>query len=635
MKTTKLFSSFLGFDALIQLDNSRDILLTNFGKTTLKDRYLNESETFQELFGRVAAWYSDNQDHAQRIYDYLSLHWFMAATPVLSNAGSKIALPISCYLNTMGDSLQEIAKTFDETFWLSCRGGGIGTSYSNIRSIGEKVSNKGVTSGIIPFIHMQDSSTLAISQGNLRRGSSAAYLHVTHPEIEEFIDMRRPMGDPNRQNLNIHNAVVISDLFMNAVENDSNWSLISPKDGATIKTIKARDLWIRILKTRIETGEPYLWFENNVNKARPETYKKLGLKINQSNLCNEIALTTGLDHLNQHRTAVCCLSSVNMETYDQWRNNEIFVEDVLRFLDNVLTDFINKTDNLPGFERARYSAMRERSVGLGLMGFHSFLQGKKVPFESVIAKSYNKKVWSNLKIQADLANKKLADERGACPDALEAGIHVRLSNMFAIAPTASISIIAGGASACIEPIVSNIFKQKTLSGSFTVKNKYLEALLQSKTIELLGKNSSPKGFQIADLDEWNKKQWASIIEHNGSVQHLDYLTVDEKDTFKTAFEIDQRWIIEHAVDRQEHICQGQSLNLFLPTNISKKLLSDLHFLAWRKGLKGLYYCRSTSVGSATKLTHPSHISGEMPTDKIGGVVLKEKLPSFDECLACQ
>ncbi|MBN8827787.1 MAG: ribonucleoside-diphosphate reductase subunit alpha [Sphingobacteriia bacterium] len=592
----------------ITTDKSRDELLTDFGKAVLIDRYLMEGESFQDLFARVALYYGDNPDHSQRLYDYMSKLWFMPATPILSNGGTSRGLPISCFLNEAPDSLQGIVDLWEENVWLAARGGGIGSYWGNLRSIGETVRGNGKTSGIIPFIKVQDTMTLAISQGSLRRGSSAVYLPIDHPEIEEFIDLRRPTGgDPNRKALNIHHGVVINDAFMHAVENDGEWELKSPHNEKVIRTIKARELWIKLLTTRIETGEPYLLFIDHVNKAIPEHHKKLGLHVKMSNLCSEITLPTGLDHLGNERTAVCCLSSLNLEFFEAWKDEPQFIPDVMRFLDNVLEDFINKAPD--SMSRAKYSAQRERSVGLGTMGFHSFLQSKTIPFESVMAKVWNKKVYQHIKEQADKASYDLAVERGPCPDAAECGVMERFSNKIAIAPTASISVIAGNSSPGIEPYAANVFIQKTLSGSFTVRNKHLTRLLESK-----GMN--------------NENVWSSITTHEGSVQHLDFLNKDEKDVFKTATEIDQRWLIELAADRTPFVCQAQSLNIFLPANVHKRDLHQIHFQAWKKGVKSLYYSRSSSLQRSDKVSHKVEKVEHKPSEGSSS-------SNYDECLSCQ
>jgi len=591
----------------VQTDPSRDALLTDFGKKTLVDRYLLPGESYQDMFARVARAYADDVAHAQRLYDYMSKLWFMPATPVLSNGGADRGLPISCFLNSVDDSLGDIVNTWTENVWLASNGGGIGTYWGGVRSIGEKVGQNGQTSGIIPFIRVMDSLTLAISQGSLRRGSAAVYLDVHHPEIEEFLEIRKPSGDFNRKSLNLHHGLNISDAFMEAVRDDADFELRSPKSGEVVKSVNARKLWQKILELRLQTGEPYIIFSDTVNNNMPAHQRKLGLKVRQSNLCSEIMLATGLDHLGRDRTAVCCLSSINAETYQEWKSDPDFIEDVFRFLDNVLQDFIDRAPD--EMERARYSAWRERSVGLGLMGFHSFLQKLGVAFESSTARSWNRILFKHIRQQADIASVKLAEERGACPDAAEQGVKARFSHKLAIAPTASISIICGGTSAGIEPIPANVYTHKTLSGSFTVKNPYLEEVLDKK-----GENTATV--------------WSSILEHEGSVQHLDCLSEDEKAIFKTAFEIDQRWVIEHAADRTPFICQSQSLNIFLPGDVNKWDLHMLHWTAWEKGVKSLYYCRSKSVqragyaGSGEKSEIERSMEQAAPTD-------------YEECLGCQ
>jgi ribonucleoside-diphosphate reductase alpha chain len=588
----------------IRIDPTRDALLTDFGKKTLEDRYLLTGETFQGMFARVASAYADNADHAQRIYDYMSKLWFMPATPILSNGGADRGLPISCFLNTVDDSLDGIVETWNENVWLASNGGGIGTYWGSVRSIGEKVGQNGQTSGIIPFIRVMDSLTLAISQGSLRRGSAACYLDVHHPEIEEFLEIRKPSGDFNRKSLNLHHGLNITDEFMEAVREDAEFGLRSPKSGEVVKKISARKLWQKILELRLQTGEPYLLFVDTVNRAMPAHQRKLGLKVKQSNLCSEIMLHTGLDHLGKDRTAVCCLSSLNAEKFLEWKGDEQFLDDIFRFLDNVLEDFIQRAPD--EMARAVYSARRERSVGLGLMGFHSFLQSQNVPMESAAAKAWNNAMFRHIRRGADAASVKLAKERGPCPDAADVGVMARFSHKLAIAPTASISIICGGTSAGIEPIPANIYTHKTLSGSFSVKNPYLEAVLEEK-----GENKP--------------SIWASILEHEGSVQHLECLTDDEKLVYKTAFEIDQRWVIELAGDRTPYICQAQSLNIFIPGDVDKWDLHMLHWSAWEKGLKSLYYCRSKSVQRAA-------FAG---TDRVVAERVEAPKTDYEECLACQ
>lgn len=600
----------------IAIDPKKDDKLSNFGKAVLKDRYLMPNETPQDLFARVSAYYADDQQHADRLYNYISNLWFMPATPILSNGGTDRGLPISCFLNESSDSLEGIVGLWNENVWLAAKGGGIGSFWGNVRSIGETVKGNGKTSGIVPFIKVMDSQTLAISQGSLRRGSAAVYLPINHPEIEEFIDLRRPTGgDPNRRSLNLHHGVSVTDEFMRAVEKDAEFELKSPYNGATIEVVNARSLWIKLLTARVETGEPYILFIDAVNKAIPKHHQTLSLNVKTSNLCSEITLPTGIDHLGKDRTAVCCLSSLNLEFYDEWKDNAEMIEDVMRFLDNVLQDFIDKAPD--AMYKAKYSAMRERSVGLGVMGFHSFLQSKNVPLESAMSKVWNKKIFQQIKQGVDKASKLLAKERGACPDAAEVGIDERFSNKMAIAPTASISIIANNSSPGIEPFAANAFTQKTLTGSFSVRNKNLLKVLESK-----GKNTE-------DI-------WSSITINEGSVQHLDFLDEHEKMVFKTAHEIDQRWMIDLSAERQDYICQAQSLNVFLPGNVSKKELHEVHFRAWQKGLKSLYYCRSTSVQRADKVSNKSE-SDEMfakVTPKIEESA-SEPESKYEECLACQ
>lgn len=597
----------------VKIDRSRDELLTDFGKTTLVDRYLLPDESYQDMFARVAEAYGDDIEHSQRLYDYMSQLWFMPATPVLSNGGAKRGLPISCFLNAVDDSLDSIVNCWTENVWLASNGGGIGTYWGNVRSIGEKIGQAGETSGIIPFIRVMDSLTLAISQGSLRRGSAAVYLDIHHPEIEEFLEIRKPSGDFNRKSLNLHHGLNISDEFMHAVRDGKEFGLRSPKTGEVIKTVDARKIWQKILEMRLQTGEPYMVFSDTVNKALASHQRAQGLKVQQSNLCSEIMLATGKDKYGKQRTAVCCLSSVNAEKFDEWKNEEGFIEDLMRFLDNVLQDYI---DNAPAeMSDAVYSAMRERSVGLGLMGFHSMLQSKNIPFESAMAKALNKRLFKHIRSGADAASVKLAHERGACPDAEDAGMMARFSHKLAVAPTASISIICGGASAGIEPIPANIYTHKTLSGSFTVKNRHLEALLESK-----GENTP---------DTWN-----SILEDEGSVQNLDCLTDQEKITFRTAFEIDQRWVLEHAADRTPFICQAQSLNIFIPGDVDKWDLHMLHWTAWEQGLKSLYYCRSKSVQRAAFAGADPARAGE-PVSEMDAAMAAAAPTNYDECLACQ
>jgi len=625
------------------IDRSRNSRLTRFGEATLEDRYLLPGEDAQDMFARVAMHYADDTAHAQRMYDYISNLWFMPSTPVLSNGGTQRGLPVSCFLNEADDSLNGIVDLWNENVWLASKGGGIGSYWGNLRSIGEKVGRNGKTSGIMPFIKVMDALTLAISQGSLRRGSAATYLPVWHPEIEEFIEMRRPTGgDTNRKSLNLHHGIVIPDAFMRAVEEDGEWGLTSPKDGSVIRRVSARALWVRILTARIETGEPYLLFIDHVNRAIPQHHKLAGLQVKMSNLCSEITLPTGIDRFGEQRTAVCCLSSLNLEHFLEWQEHPHFISDCLRFLDNVLQDFIERAPD--AMKRARYAAQRERSVGLGVMGFHSFLQAQNVPWESVMAKVWNKKIFSHVKKHADTASINLAALKGSCPDAKDYGMSERFSNKIAIAPTASISIICGGTSPGIEPMVGNAYTHKTLSGSFPVRNKQLEAVLEN-----YGKN--------------DEETWTRITLNEGSVQELAFLSEHEKRVFKTAFEIDQRWVIDLAADRTPFICQSQSLNVFLPANVHKRDLHQIHFQAWKKGVKSLYYCRSRSVQRAENgNTAKSHFNQDNVVQLHGVMAQGEgepRLPiglelalasaasamttlkndnesnKYEECLACQ
>jgi len=463
----------------------------------------------------------------------------------------------------------------------------------------------------MPFIKVMDSLTLAISQGSLRRGSAACYLPIDHPEIEEFIEMRRPTGgDPNRRALNLHHGVLVTDAFMRAVELDEQWPLKSPYDGTVQSSMSARNLWIRLLTARVETGEPYIVFIDTVNRMIPQHHKLAGLTVKTSNLCSEITLPTGIDKSGRDRTAVCCLSSLNLETYDEWKDEKIMLEDIMKFLDNVLTDFITRAPE--SFSDATYAAMRERSVGLGVMGFHSFLQKNSIPIESVMAKVWNNKMFKQIDKEVNAASVKLAEERGPCPDAADYGIMERFSNKTAIAPTASISIICGGASPGIEPVAANSYTHKTLSGSFNVRNKYLKQIL-------------------AKYEKDTDEVWSSITTNQGSISHLDFLSDLEKDVFKTAFEIDQRWLIDHSADRTPYVSQAQSLNVFLPADVHKKDLHQIHFQAWKKGLKSMYYCRSKSIQRAEVINQTvANAAKNQPAETTNG-----EAANYEECLSCQ
>lgn len=580
--------------------NDRDNLLTDFGKTTLKDRYLLPEETSpQEAFMRAAKAYSDNEEMANRIYDYASKMWFMYSTPILSNGGTGRGMPISCFLNYVGDSREGLTGHYTENAWLTSIGGGIGGYWGDVRSDGTMTSGGSQSSGTIPFLHVVDSEIMAFSQGKTRRGSYAAYMDISHPEINEFLDIRKPSGgDIHRKCLNLHHGINISNEFMELIDKciseptyDDTWNLIDPHSKEIIKKVSARELWQKILENRVATGEPYVSFIDHINDALPETQKNLGLKVHHSNLCTEITLPTAQD-----RTAVCCLSSVNLETYDEWKDNKLFIPDLVRFLDNVLTSFIeNAPDNV---FRAKYSATQERSIGLGAMGFHAYLQKCNIPFESALAKAKNLNIFKHIKSEAVAESKRLAVKRGEAPD-ME-GTGMRNAHLLAVAPNASSSIICGTTSPSIEPYRANAYVQKTMSGSFLVKNKHLEKLLETKGIN-------------------NDKTWTSILANRGSVLHIKDLSDYEKDVFKTSIEINQQWIIEHAADRQEFICQGQSLNVFVPADVNIKELHDIHMLAWKRKLKTLYYCRSEAIKRA-----------ELVSLKVERTIIPEA-----DCLACE
>ena len=582
------------------IDYDRDGLLTDFGKTTLKDRYLLPDETSpQDGFMRAAKAFSDNDEMAERIYNYASKLWFMFSTPILSNGGTSRGMPISCFLNYVGDSREGLTGHYTENAWLASIGGGIGGYWGHVRSDGVATSGGSQSSGSIPFLHVVDSEIMAFSQGKTRRGSYAAYMDISHPEIIEFLEMRKPSGgDIHRKCLNLHHAVNISDEFMQLIEKciteptyDDSWNLIDPHTNEVVRTVSARDLWQKILEIRVATGEPYVSFIDTIYEAMPETQKKLGLNVHHSNLCTEITLPT-----DEHRTAVCCLSSVNLEKFDEWQNNNLFISDLVRFLDNALTYFI---ENAPdSVFRAKFSAANERSIGLGAMGFHAYLQSKGIPFEGALAKSMNLKIFRHIKEQAVAESKRLGIKRGEAPD-ME-GTGMRNAHLLAIAPNASSSIICGTTSPSIEPFRANAYVQKTMSGSFLVKNKYLEKLLEKKGIN-------------------TDKTWTSILANRGSVLHLKELSDFEKDTFKTAIEINQQWVIEHASDRQKFICQAQSVNVFVPADVNVKELHDIHMLAWKRKLKTLYYCRSEAIKRA-----------ELLSKKIERTIIPEA-----DCLACE
>ena len=599
----------------VKLDFKQDDLLDEFAITTLKDRYMVPGEESpQEAFARAAMAFADDEAHAQRLYDYVSKLWFMFSTPVLSNGGTTRGLPISCFLNYVEDSREGITDHYVENAFLSSFGGGIGGHWSDVRAQGTKTSKGSESTGVIPFVKVVDAEMLAFSQGVTRRGSYAAYLHMSHPEIEEFLDVRKPTGgDTNRKSINLHHGVVVPDSFMELIHSatkfdnfDDSWDLIDPHTRQVKRTVSARALWVKLLQNRMETGEPYIMFEDAVNNELPDFQKQKGLEVHHSNLCSEITLAT-----NDERTAVCCLSSVNLEYYDEWSKHPAFIPDLIRMLDNVLTDFIKRAPQQ--LDRAKFSAMRERSLGLGAMGFHAYLQKNGIPFESLGAQSVNQTIFQKIREDADKTTRKLAQEKGACPD--DDTCTVRNAHLLAIAPNASSSIICGNTSPSIEPFRANAFTQKTKSGSNLHKNKYLTEVLNKYKM---------------NTDE----VWKGIVANRGSVQHLEFLTQDEKDTFKTAFEIDQRWVVELGADRTPHISQAQSINVFVPADIHKKELHDIHFQAWKKGVKSLYYCRSKSIQRA------ENVEAGSSTDVTKNVYSKSsesnnKDNNYEECLSCQ
>ena len=585
----------------IKIDYSRDKLFDEFSIRTLEDRYMVADETSpQQAFARAAKVFSDDNDHAQRLYDYVSKHWFMFATPLLSNGGTERGLPISCFLNYVDDSREGITEHYTENAYLSSFGGGIGGTWSDIRSAGTKTSKGSESTGVIPFMKVVDAEMLAFSQGITRRGSYASYLHMSHPEIEEFLDIRKPTGgDTNRKCLNLHHGIVIPDKFMEIIHMatktegfDDSWELIDPHSGEVKKVVSARTLWVKLLQNRMETGEPYLMFEDAVQADLPDFQKRKGLRVNHSNLCSEITLAT-----NEERTAVCCLSSVNLEYYDEWKKVPAFIPDLVRMLDNVLTYFIERAPD--SLERAKYSAFRERSIGLGAMGFHAYLQKNKVPFEGMFASGLNEEMFSHIKSHAQKETLKLAVERGACPD--DDTCTVRNAHLLAIAPNASSSILCGNTSPSIEPFRANAYTQKTKSGSHLHKNKFLEDVL-----EKLGRNDD--------------NTWKSIVSNKGSVQHLDFLSDELKEIFKTAVEINQSWVVEHAAVRQQYVCQSQSVNLFFPPDVNKGDLHNIHMLAWAKNMKTLYYLRSEAISRA---------------DNVSNQIKREIIFEQEDCLSCE
>ena len=629
---------------MINIDLGRDDLLTKFGYETLGDRYLINDETSpQQAFARAACAFADDTAHAQRLYDYASKLWFMFATPVLSNAPTRKSwssypenfsqdayhtkmrgLPISCFLNHVDDSRSGLSAHYDENIWLASMGGGIGGYWGAVRSDGAATRNGSQSSGVIPFLKVVDSEIMAFNQGVTRRGSYAAYLDISHPEVEMFMAIRKPTGgDANRKCLNLHHGVVISDEFMECARDGRKWALKDPHTGETVKEVSARYLWEQLLNTRMQTGEPYIMYGDTVNDMRPEELKKLDLKILQSNLCSEITLPTGTDYNGESRTAVCCLSSVNLAKYDEWKKDEQFIPDLVRMLDNVLTAFISLAPD--SMSRAKYSAMMERSVGLGAMGFHTLLQQRHIPFASAAATALNKMVFKKIKSQALEASEVLGKERGAAEDVKRGGGTRRNMHLMAIAPNASSSIICGGTSPSIEPIRANVFTHKTLSGSHMIRNTELEKVLRThaqRELEALGKDVTDEA-----IDGWLRLQWDLITENGGSVSVLSYLDDYTKEVFATAMEIDQHWVVQHAADRAGYICQAQSVNLFFQPKSDVSYVHSVHWKAWSNKLKTLYYLRSEASKRAENVNSRENNYVRAETPPIAA--------SDDVCLSCE
>jgi ribonucleoside-diphosphate reductase alpha chain len=595
----------------IKIDLDRDRLFDELGIKRLQESYMKDDEKSpQERFAYVSKAFGSNDEHAQRLYEYSSRHWLSYSTPILSFGRSKRGLPISCFLPYLDDSAEGLVNTLSEVNWLSMLGGGVGIGLG-IRSADDK------SVGIMPHLRTYDASSLAYRQGRTRRGSYAAYLDISHPDIINFLEMRKPTGDPNLRTLNLHHGINITDDFMLLIEKamldpeaDDSWQLKDPHTQEVRETVSARELWQRILETRMLTGEPYIHYIDTSNRLMPEFQKKLGLSIKQSNLCSEIILPT-----DKQRTAVCCLSSVNLEYYDDWKDDKLFLRDVAEMLDNVLQHFI---DNAPdAISRARFSAMQERSIGVGALGFHALLQKKNIAFESALAKSINMQVFKHIRGKLNDANLELGNERGEAPDAKGTG--QRFSHLMAIAPNASSSIIMGNTSPSVEPYRANAYRQDTLSGSYLNKNKFLNSVIE--------KHLNPDPMGSIATEDYNEI-WSSIIANDGSVQHLDWMDEYTKDVFKTSMEIDQRWVVEHAADRQKYIDQAQSINLFFRPDVNVKYLHACHFLAWKQGLKTLYYCRSEKLAKADK------VSKKIERDIIQEIDLKS-IADGNECLACE
>jgi ribonucleoside-diphosphate reductase alpha chain len=594
----------------IKVDYTRDGLFDELGIKRLKESYMKEDELSpQERFAYVSKTFGTNAKHSQRLYEYSSRHWLSYSTPILSFGRSKRGLPISCFLPYLHDSAEGLVDCLAEVNWLSMMGGGVGIGIG-IRSSDDK------SVGVMPHLRTYDASSLAYRQGRTRRGSYAAYLNISHPDILIFLEMRKPTGDPNMRCLNLHHGINITDDFMHLIERamidpemDDTWELKDPHNGEVKDKISARELWQRILDMRMQTGEPYLHFIDSSNRAMPEFQKKLGLSIKQSNLCSEIILPTDKD-----RTAVCCLSSLNLEYYDDWKDDRLFLRDVAEMLDNVLQYFI---DNAPdSISRARFSATRERSIGIGALGWHALLQKNNLPWESASSTGLNHKIFGHIRKELDNANIQLGKERGEAPDATGTGR--RFSHMLAVAPNASSSIIMGNTSPSIEPLRANAYRQDTLSGSMLNKNKWLNRVIEKHLADESGDIST---------DEYNEI-WSSIIANDGSVQHLTWMDDWTKDVFKTSMEIDQRWVVQHAADRQQYIDQAQSVNLFFRPDSNIKYIHAVHFQAWKQGLKTLYYCRSEKIGKADK------ISKKIERQVMEEIDLKA-LATEDVCLACE
>jgi ribonucleoside-diphosphate reductase alpha chain len=590
----------------IRVDYSRDELFDVLGKIRLRESYMKEEEQSpQERFAYVSSTFGSNPEHAQRLYEHASRHWLSYSTPILSFGRSKRGMPISCFLNYIEDTAEGLVDNLSETNWLSMLGGGVGIGFG-IRSADDK------STGVMPHLKMYDASSLAYRQGRTRRGSYAAYLDISHPDIIPFLELRKPTGDQNMRCLNLHHGINIPDAFMEIIEKamldpefDDSWKLIDPNSGEHRETVSARELWQKILELRMQTGEPYLHFIDESNRKLPQWLKDKGLKVHQSNLCSEIILPT-----NEERTAVCCLSSLNLEYYDEWKDHPTFLRDIAEMLDNVLEYFIIHAPTT--IERARYSASRERSIGIGALGFHAYLQRNNIPFEGVMAKVANRSMFSKIRIKLNEANLQLGSERGEAPDAEGTGF--RFSHLMAIAPNASSSILMGNTSPSIEPYRANAYRQDTLSGSHLNKNRYLDAII--------------KGVCEHDAKMDYNEIWSSIIANDGSVQHLTFLDELQRDVFKTSMEIDQRWVIEHASDRQEFIDQAQSVNVFFRPDVNVKYLHAVHFQAWKQKLKTLYYCRSEKIGKADK------VSKKIEREVIQEIDLRA-LAEGQDCLACE